>query len=269
MLARVDTHDTATPESLDDFDDPSFRRLRGIMRRLPSNPRCKLCEAPFGGVGKALRFTGFGRSRKNPNMCKTCFEDAPPGGLEGEIGVLFADVRGFTTLAEGVSPGEAVLLLNRFYAVATDALIERDAIVDKLVGDEVMALFIPALVGDDHLERMVDAAEALLHGVGFGTPDGPWLEVGIGLDFGTAYVGNVGFGEVKDFTAVGDVVNTAARLTGQAPAGGIVMSERVYAAVSERRPDAEPLDLELKGKASPVGAYLVEVAASRATAPAG
>jgi adenylate cyclase len=249
-----------TLRSLDEFNDPSFLRTRALMRRLPSKPRCKLCEGPFGGIGgKLLRFTGYAQSRKNPNLCNTCFEKAPPGGVEGEIGVLFADVRGFTALSETISAGEAVLLLNRFYAVATDALIERDAIVDKLVGDEVMALFLPPIVGEAHLQRMVEAAEALLRGVGFGTPEGPWLDVGIGLDFGQAFVGNVGHGEVKDFTAVGDVVNTAARLQAEAGPGTIVMSSVVYEAVREHYPDAGTSELELKGKSAPVLAHVVRV----------
>lgn len=265
-------HDAPEPDestfwSLEDWNDPSFRRLRGIMRRVPSNPRCKICEAPFAGLGgKLLGLTDFRPSRKNPNLCNACFEKAPPGGAEGEIGVLFADVRGFTSLAETISPGKAALLLNRFYSVATDSLIERDAIVDKLVGDEVMALFIPAIVGDDHLERMVDAADALLRGVGFGTADGPWLDVGVGLAFGNAFVGNVGAGEVKDFTAVGDVVNTASRLQAQAEPGAIVMSHAVYDAVRDRYPDSERLELELKGKSVPVHAHVVRVGSRTAAA---
>ena len=259
-MAKVDWDATG---GLDEFDDPSFRRLRSIMRRLPSNPRCKLCAGPFGGVGGLLlRRTGYGPSRKNPNLCRTCFEDAPPGGLEGDIGVLFADVRGFTTLAETMTPGEAAKLLNRFYAVATDVLVERDAIVDKLVGDEVMALFIPPVVGPDHLERMVDAAEALLRGVGTGSPEGAWLPLGVGVAFGEAFVGNVGSGEVKDFTALGDVVNTAARLQSVAAAGTIVIAERVYEAVRDRYPAAEPRELELRGRSAPVAAYVVDVASA-------
>jgi adenylate cyclase len=255
--------------SFDEFEDPSFKRLRGIMRRVPSNPRCKMCTAPFGGVGgKLLSLTGYGRSRMNPNLCRTCFEEAPPGGIEGEIGVLFADVRGFTALAETMTPGEAVLLLNRFYAVATDVLVERDALVDKLLGDEVMALFIPPIVGEDHLERMVDAAEGLLRGVGVGSRDGAWLPLGVGVAFGAAYVGNVGTGEIKDFTAIGDVVNTASRLQASAGPGTMVLAERVYDAVRERYPGAEALELELKGKAAPVRAYAIDVAAAAAPTPA-
>jgi adenylate cyclase len=265
---RVAKVDWSEVSGLDVFEDPSFQRLRGIMRRLPSNPRCKLCAGPFGGVGGAvLRFTGYRPSRKNPNLCRTCFEDAPPGGLTGEIGVLFADVRGFTSLAETMTPGEAAELLNRFYAVATDVLVEHDAIIDKLVGDEVMALFLPPIVGEDHLKRMVDAAEALLRGVGVGSPDGAWLPLGVGVAFGEAFVGNVGSGEVKDFTALGDVVNTAARLQALAAPGTIVIAERVYEAVRDRYPDAVARDLELRGRSAPVPAYVVDVG-SLAAAPA-
>lgn len=254
-----------TPDQLwqfDELDDPSFRRLRRVMKYLPSNPRCKLCEAPFGGLGgKILSLTSFGPSRKNPNLCNTCFEGAPAGGVEGMIGVLFADVRGFTAIAETMAPSEAAELLNRFYAVATEAMLARDAIVDKLVGDEVMALFIPPLPGEGMLSKMVDAAADLLHGVDFGSDGGPWLDVGVGLAYGHAFVGNVGSGAVKDFTAVGDVVNTAARLQAQADAGSIVMSEAVFRSVADRYPDAEPLDLELKGKSAPVRAYAVALGA--------
>src|SRR3954453_23764191 len=111
-----------------------------VMRHLPADPRCRLCKAPYGGMGgRVMRRFGFGPSRKNPNLCNTCFEKAPLGGVEMEIGVLFADVRGFTSLAENMASGEVAGLLNRFYASAAQVL-GRSAIIDKLVGDEVMAL---------------------------------------------------------------------------------------------------------------------------------
>lgn len=72
-----------------------------VMRHLPSEPRCRLCKAPYGGVGgRVMRRFGYGPSRKNPSLCNTCFEKAPMGGVETEVGVLFADVRGFTSLSE-------------------------------------------------------------------------------------------------------------------------------------------------------------------------
>src|SRR5439155_24537312 len=97
----------------------------------------------------------------------------------------------------------------------------------------------------------------LLRGVGFGLGEEPWLPLAIGIDYGLASVGNVGSGEVKDFTAIGDVVNTAARLQAGADAGQIVMSERVRAELQEPPPEAAAVKLQLKGKAEPVRAWVV------------
>jgi adenylate cyclase len=245
--------------------DHAMRRWRRIMARTPSDPRCKVCHVPFGGLGgRALRMAGHGPSRKNPNLCNTCFERAPLGGFDVEIGVLFADVRNFTSLTEQTDADELVVLLNRFYHVAARVLLAHDAIIDKLVGDEVMALFWPPLMGEEtSFEEMVVAGEELLRGVGYGDAGEPWLSVGVGIAYGPALMGNVGTGDVKDFTAVGDVVNTAARLQAQAGAGQIVVADRLYEAVSERYPDAAEVELALKGKSVPVRAHVIDLAARR------
>src|SRR5918998_2584292 len=231
------------PEPVGESQDVDFFELMDrhlprafirVMRHLPSDPRCRLCKAPYGGIGgRVMRRFGFGPSRKNPTLCNTCFEKAPMGGVEMEIGVLFADVRGFTSLAEAMPPREVAGLLNRFYESAS-GILSRSAIVDKLVGDEVMALYLPQLFSrDDWEDDMLRDARDLLGA-------DPSLRLGIGLDVGRAFVGNVGSGEVKDFTALGDVVNTAARLQAAAAPGTIVIAERVYDAVRARYPDAEP-----------------------------
>jgi adenylate cyclase len=227
-------------------------RLRRIMRLIPRAPRCKLCNVPFAGPGRVFKIAGYGRSRKNPNMCTACFERAPVGGAELDVGVLFADVRGYTSLVESASPEEAAALLAPFYRAARDVLMRNDAVIDKLVGDEVMALFIPLFIAEDPIGKMVDAGiELLEQTVALG------LDVGAGADFGLAYVGNVGEEEVKDFTALGDVVNTASRLQAQADSAQLILSERVYEAVRDRFPALEPVELELKGKAEPVSAYVL------------
>jgi adenylate cyclase len=116
--------------------------------------------------------------------------------------------------------------MNRFYSLASDVLLRHDAVIDKLIGDQVMALFIPSWT-PHAIEHMVSAAEELLSGVGFGSgQEKPWLQLGVGLDYGVASVGNVGTGEVKDFTAIGDVVNTGARLCGHAQAGQLDTAHR-------------------------------------------
>jgi adenylate cyclase len=230
-----------------------------VMRRLPTDPRCRLCSAPFAGVGgRVMRRFGFGPSRKNPTLCNTCFEKAPMGGVEMEIGVLFADVRGFTTLAEQATPDQVAKLLNRFYGVATEVL-SKHAVIDKLVGDEVMALYIPQLFQGDWQHHMVDDASELLAATGYGASAEPWLQLGVGLDLGPAYVGNVGSGEVKDFTALGDVVNSAARLQSCARAGQIVVSERLFEQLDDDAPEATSAEFEVKGKSAPQRARVIDL----------
>lgn len=192
---------------------------------------------------------GFVPSRKNPRLCSKCFEKAPMGGVEMHVGILFADVRGFTSLAERQAPDAVAALLNRFYATAVDVLCEH-AIIDKLVGDQVMALYLPRVFPGVPAQNMVVDAHELLVASGYREQQ-PWVKLGIGLDFGSAFVGNVGSGGVKDFTAIGDVVNTAARLQAAAASGEIVMSSRVYDRAGGQAGGAETRELSLKGKSRP------------------
>src|SRR3954464_2125342 len=264
------TEGDAHTELRGDAQDVDFFKLmerhlpRGfvwVMRHLPSEPRCRLCKAPYGGMGgRVMRRFGYGPSRKNPSLCNTCFEEAPMGGVEMEIGVLFADVRGFTSLAETMAPTGVAELLNRFYESAS-RILSRSAIVDKLVGDEVMALYLPQLFrGEGWEDDMLRDARDLLEAVGYGSADEPWLRLGVGIDVGRAFVGNVGSGEVKDFTAIGDVVNTTARLQSAAEAGQIVLSERLCGGLSAAPAAAARSSLDLKGKSEPEQVRVVDLA---------
>jgi adenylate cyclase len=241
-------------EALWQVTHDSGRFIKRMWLSLPSSPRCGLCSAPFAGFGRVIaRPLGYRPSRKNPNFCASCVEMSPPGGATMPVGILFADIRGFTSAAEDVSPEELSKLLRKFYGVAEAALFP-EAIIDKLIGDEVMALYLPALLpGADVPRLMLDHASQLLAAIGYGSTDGPFVDVGIGLDFGEAFVGNIGKSAVYDFTAVGDVVNTAARLQAKAKPGEIVASTRVVTdgAVGKR------VELKLKGKAAPEIAYRI------------
>lgn len=200
-------------------------RARRVFRYLPSAPRCKMCNNPFAGPGgRVLRLAGFTRSRKNPNLCSRCCDSLPVGGAEVDVAVLFADVRGSTALAEHSPPGEFAALLNRFYLAATRTLVSHDAVVDKLIGDEVMAFFVQGIAGRGYRRRAVLAGVDLLRAVGYGSDDGPWLELGIAVNAGSAYVGNVG-AEVTDFTALGDPVNVAARMQQRAAGGELLVAD--------------------------------------------
>jgi adenylate cyclase len=233
---------------------------RRLFALVPSPWRCKFCNAPFRGPSAGtFRRVGYAPSRKNPNICARCIEWAPEGGAVVPISVLFADVRGYSTLTEQTSSVEVTVLLNRFYAAASRALLAHEAVLGQISGDEVMALFVPGLAGPAYPRRAVDGARALLQALGYGTPQGNWLDVGVGICSGEEYVGNVGGGGFKDFTALGDVTNTAARLQGQTKGGEVLMCASTYAAAVDACAGAEPHELTLKGKAEPVAGYMIRV----------
>src|SRR6266849_4813173 len=140
--------------------DGVFAGPRRMYRWMPSDPRCRFCLVPFGGVGKLL---GITPSRKNPDFCTDCIEGAPVGTYEKEVGVLFADIRGFTEWSEKRSPAEVVDRLTRFYALASRVLTRDDAFVE-FIGDQVMALYLPDFpsLRQRTSEVMISAAMRLL-----------------------------------------------------------------------------------------------------------
>jgi adenylate cyclase len=235
--------------------------VAAIFRALPTSPRCGICGAPFAGPGRwIVGPLGYRPSRKNPTVCATCVEFSPPGGMTQYIGVLFADLRGFTAQFDGGDPEEASRLLRRFYRCAEDVLFP-DAVIDKLIGDEVMALYLPDLKRDmahgDVPALMLEHACELLRSVGYASGATPFVEMGVGIDVGEAFVGNIGQRALFDFTAVGDVVNTASRLQAQAAGGEVVLSQRV--ADGLRAPVGTRVELEIKGKRDPQIAYRLAV----------
>jgi len=225
----------------------SMRLERSLLKLLPHDPRCKLCNAPFRGFGGlVMRLTGRRPWAKNPNICTICERSARKyrGGAEIEVTLLFADVRGSTSVAETMSPLEFSALMNRFYGAATRVL-QTDAVIDKLVGDEVIGLYLP-FVKEGPARRAIEAAQELLVATGHADAVGPWLPVGIGVHTGVAFVGIVGSAEtVTDFTALGDAVNVTARLASNAAGGEILVSEAALAAAGiSGRPGAPPVGVE-------------------------
>lgn len=234
--------------------DEKLRRAQRMFRRLPRPPRCKLCHNPFGGIGgKLVGLAGFKPSRKNPNLCARCCEGLPPGGIELDIAVLFADVRGSTALCERVGAERFAQLMNGFYATATEVLVAHDAIIDKLIGDEVMALMIPGIAGPDYRERAITAAVELVTTV---NRDGE-LHIGAAVDAGLAYVGNVGGEGVLDFTALGDPVNTAAHLQSEATAGQILVTDALYDNTFDTLQASERRTVSVRGREQPITVHVV------------
>lgn len=223
---------------------------RRLFNALPSDPRCRLCTAPFAGLGAPImRAIGRRPSDGNPNVCTACQNALIKhrGGAEVSGTMLFADIRGSTSLAERMPPTEFKNLLDRFYRAASRAVIEHDGAIDKFVGDELVAMFYPALTGEHHEAAAVEAARAILRDTGHGSPDGPWVPVGAGVHSGRVWFGAVGEPPHVELTALGDPVNTAARLAAAAGAGEIVVSA-VTAGRASLRDGLERRSLHVKGK---------------------
>ena len=265
----TETHEHEPHDTTPTPGDEAWRKLfageiRGLtnMRRvlglIPSEPRCKLCSAPFGRPGSSLlKLVGYSPSRLNRRLCRACIRtlEKLPGGAEVEISLLFADVRGSTALAERIPAQDFSRLMSRFSGVAARVVDRLDGIVDKFVGDEVVALFIPVFAGENHAEKAVGAARELMKETGNDT-DEPWIAVGAGVHTGLAYVGRVGEGDACDFTAVGDSPNLTARLASSAGAGEILVSAGAAEASRLDTSGLETRTLALRGRDVTVDAWV-------------
>jgi adenylate cyclase len=241
-------------------DHPRLRRSRALLARLPSGPRCKTCNAPFGFPGSLVsRAMGRQRFPKNPRFCQVCFNWLTVAGIRGadvELSVLFGDVRDSVGLAERLGPAAYTALIDRFYKVASNAVIIANGIADRFVGDAVIGLFVPGMTGPDHTGAALTAARAIVEGTGH--PSDPWIAAGVAVHRGVAFLGGVGEeGQLHDFTALGDPVNTAARLASAAGAGEILVTLAAAASTELDEGGLERRSLELKGKTQPLDVVVV------------
>lgn len=232
-------------------EHPDLVRQRRLFRHIPSEPRCKMCLAPQGGLGgPIMRVLGYGRYPPNPQLCNSCFAQSVkhPGGAEIEITALFADVRGSTGLAEAMTPAVYSAAVNEYVRTASHAIREPNGLVDKLLGDGIMGLFIPGFIdGGRHASAALDAARSLLRDVS--------LPVGVGIHTGITWVGFVGgVDDVRDFTALGDAMNVASRLSSEAGAGEILMSAATATSAGLATEGLVARRLELRGRSEPLDA---------------
>ncbi|WP_430228728.1 adenylate/guanylate cyclase domain-containing protein [Nitrosomonas communis] len=180
------------------------------------------------------------------------------GGARRDITILFADVRGFTGFSEKHRPEEVVALLNSYLALATSEILNQLGTIDKFLGDGVMAIFGAPLPLECHELAAVRAALAMRSRLDqLRRETGVRVGFGIGLNSGTAIVGNIGTPELLNYTAIGDVVNVAARLQAEARSGEILISEATLMRVANRVEGEELGPLYVKGRADPVSTYKV------------
>jgi len=241
-------------------NDMPIKPVRHIFARLNSTNRCKFCNSPFDGAwAPAMKLMGRNASRLSLHLCHQCQVVASEhlGGAEVDLTLLFADVRGSTRLGEQMNATEFSQLISRFFSVSSHVLLHSGAWVDRLVGDQVIGIYVPYFVSNHQERTALEAAHALLHQTGHDDPRGPWIEVGIGIHSGPTFVGAVGSAQsATDITVLGDVPNVAARLSSAARPGEILMSENVFSKI-ELPAALEKRSLELKGKSQPMTVYVM------------
>jgi adenylate cyclase len=228
------------------------KRMHRFLRVLPHDPRCKFCHAPFEGIGGVIARALYGKKRStlNPRFCNICedFANKNPGGHEVEMSMLFADVRGSTALSERMNPTDFSRLINRFYVESTNAIIQEDGLVEKLAGDAVAAFWGAGVAGPDYAARTIRTAQNILKIMGQQE-----IPVGIGVHTGVAFFGAMGSADgLINISAIGDEVNTAARLASKAGAGEIIVSEKALQQAQIDGSGLESRKLELKGINEPV-----------------
>jgi adenylate cyclase len=237
------------------FTNDAFRVEKTFSRFfhvLPHEPRCQLCFAPFEGAGGIMMASVFGRKRStlNPNFCSICedFSRKYPGGSEVEMSMLFVDVRGSTALSEQVSVSEFRKLINRFFVESSKAIAKERGLIEKLAGDAVAAFWGAGFAGKDYVARTIRTAQNILR-----VMKAEKIPVGIGVHTGVAYFGAMGSPDgIVNISAIGDEVNTAARLASKAGVGEIIVSEQALKQALINSEGFESRKLELKGISKPV-----------------
>jgi len=241
--------------------DPRTRICKGCWQqmRLPI-PLAAPLALPF-------RLFGIRRSRMNPNLCTICesmFEKVMKRqSVEVDTTIMFADLRGYTPLSLSLDSASLTTLLTFFYDACGEAIWRHDGLLNKTLGDAVMAVFNFPIAVPTHALNALQAAndildfwsarrhERLAH---LGIDDAK-IGIGIGIASGKTTFGDIGTTHA-DFTAVGNVVNLASRLQGAAAAGEILVNDTAHAMLEADRPTREARSVVLKGYETPVPAFV-------------
>jgi adenylate cyclase len=186
------------------------------------------------------------------------------GGEERDVSVLFADIRGFTTISEQLSPEVVVNMLNTYLSVVADAVVHHDGIVNKFAGDNIMAVWNAPQSQPEHALLAVRAAweaqQKLAELQQRGAESLP-VQFGIGINTGVALAGNIGSAGRSEYTVIGDSVNTASRICSSTPGGEVWIGAETY---NQSKDHIEICELEaqqVKGKSEPIKVYRVTACA--------
>lgn len=237
------------------------KRVYGL---LPGTPHCLECGIPMAGFGgMLLRWRGSAPASFSSKFCSDCekFARKHESGAEVELSMIFADIRGSTPLAEATPTRIYKTLIQRFYKETSHALVHHNSMVNRLMGDQVSALFVPRFAGKNHAKAAIQAAREVLRVTGHERAEGPWIPVGVGVHTGPAYVGAVGSKDgVNEIAVLGSAANLCARLSSSAAAGEILVSEDTAALAGLDANGLERRVLDLKGISQPVAVSVIRVA---------
>ncbi len=182
------------------------------------------------------------------------------GGERRKVTIMYADVRGFTSLSENLKPEEVVLLLNEYFDIMVDVVFKHEGALDKFIGDCIMAVFGTPIYHEDDAERAVRSASDMQKRItDFNRQrrkeNKREIDVGIGINTGYAVAGNIGTKERLDYTVIGDTVNTASRIQGLAQGGEIVISSSTYFELKDKAEVIALPPITVKGKKEPLEVY--------------
>ena len=220
-------------------------------------------RGPLSYLFKAI---GIRKSQMNPNLCTICesmfTKVKKRKQIEVPTTILFADLRGYTQLSQNIDASTMNEVLHSFYDYSSNAVWENEGIVNKFIGDAVLAIFNFPLVRKDHVQKAVNAAIQLQKQCRdlkdkIGLNDEHKLGIGIGIHTGTCNIGEVG-NSYKDFTVIGSIVNLASRLQGAAASGEILITEDVYKHVENDFPNLQSKAISLKGIDKPVTSFVID-----------
>ena len=243
----------------------NYELVRNVNRTLysilPGDPRCFECNLPLSGTGANLIGPlGLRASKFSPQLCGWCESSIrkKEGGAEVELTMMFADVRGSTTLAESRGISDFTDLIQRFYKVTTEIILDNFGMVNRLMGDQVIGLFVPRFSGKKHAQAAIDVAIELLRATGHQDASGPWAPVGVGIHSGPAYVGTVGSGDsVNEIAVLGNDANLAARLSSEAEQGEVIISQAALDRADHTGEGMESRELEVKGISQSIPVYVM------------
>lgn len=228
---------------------------RAVLGLIPSDTRCMFCHGPFDGLGgRVMSMVGRGQSREYPLVCNSCIRqgDKHPGGAHVDVATVFADMRGSTPTAERIGDRAFSDLINRFFQISSKVLLDANALLGRLAGDQAIGYFVPGIAGPNYAQAALDSAVELLRVTGHTEDDGPWIPLGVGVHAGSAFVGLLGeHGGSKELTALGDAINIGARLADSARQGEILASRQLTEMIGLETEDFEHRTLNLKGKTEP------------------